>query len=69
MRNLCNIKDIPETDKMFDQFSKTSQQIALKSKMNRWIEDYNAKSKMWNRSLWKSNKLPYQLSSADFSCY
>lgn len=68
-KNLCNIKDVDEHDKMFDQFSKTAQQIALRSKMNRWMEDYNAKSKMWNRSVWKSKSLPYELSSAQFSCY
>ena len=32
-------------------------------------EDYNAKSKMWGRSLWKSKSLPYQLSVTDFSNY
>jgi len=67
--DLGTIKDADENDKMFAQFSKTSQQTALKKKMNRWIEEYNAKSKMWNRSMWKSNTLPYQLSAKDFSNY
>jgi hypothetical protein len=67
--DLCNIKDIPETDKMFEQFSKAQRITSTKATLNRWIEEYNGKSKMWNRSLWKSKSLPYQLSATDFNCY
>ena len=67
--DLCNIKDVPETDKMFDQFSKTQRMIGIKQNLNRWIEEYNGKSKMWNRSMWKSKSLPYQLAISDFNCY
>lgn len=67
--DLCNVKDVPSEDKMFEQFSKSQRITGIKQKINRWIEDYNAKSKMWNRALWKSSKLPYQLSSSDFNCY
>jgi uncharacterized membrane protein YfbV (UPF0208 family) len=66
--DLCNMKEIPETDKMFEQFSKGQRTLALKTQLNRWVEEYNAKSKMWNRSLWKSNELPYQLTVQQFSC-
>ncbi len=66
--DLCNIKELPETDKMFDQFSKAQRILAIKTNLNRWVEDYNAKSKMWGRSLWKSSSLPYQLSTDQFSC-
>jgi hypothetical protein len=66
--DLCNIKDVPENDEMFKQFSKQQRVLAIKTQLNRWIEDYNAKSKMWGRSLWKSKYLPYQLSNEQFSC-
>lgn len=66
--DLCNYKDLPENDVMFEQFSKAQRILAIKTQLNRWVEDYNAKSKMWGRSLWKSNELPYQLSTQDFNC-
>lgn len=66
--DLCNIKELPENDKMFDQFSKAQRILAIKTNLNRWVEDYNAKSKMWGRSLWKSSSLPYQLSTTQFPC-
>lgn len=67
--DLCNMKDLPDTDKMFEQFSKTQRMNTLRTNLNMWVEDYNAKSKMWNRSLWKSNSLPYQLTTNQFNCY
>jgi hypothetical protein len=66
--DLCNMKALPETDKMFEQFSKAQRILAIQTNLNRWVEDYNAKSKMWGRSLWKSNALPYQLSVNQFNC-
>ena len=66
--DLCNMKDIPETDKMFEQFSKAQRVLAIKTNLNRWVEDYNAKSNMFGRSLWKSSELPYQLTNEQFSC-
>ena len=66
--DLCNYKDLPEKDVMFEQFSKAQRILAIKTQLNRWVEDYNAKSKMWGRSLWKSNALPYQLTNEQFNC-
>ncbi len=66
--DICNMKDVPETDPMFSQFSKAQRILALRTSLNRWIEEYNAKSKMWGRSLWKSSTLPYQLSNQEFNC-
>jgi hypothetical protein len=60
---------LPEDDKMFEQFSKVQRVAALKSNLNRWVEEYNAKSKMWNRALWKSEELPYQLTVQQFNNY
>ena len=68
-QKLCNIKDIKEDDAMFKDFSKAAQVNGLRNNLTRWIEEYNGKSKMWNRSLWKSEALPYQLSTSNFSCY
>lgn len=67
--DLCRIKEISENDKMFEQFSKAQRINAIQTNLNRWVEEYNAKSKMWNRSLWKSSSLPYQLSTQQFNCY
>jgi hypothetical protein len=67
--DLGNMQSLPENDKMFDQFSKAQRVNAIKTNLNRWVEDYNAKSKMWNKALWKSKQLPYQLSVNDFSNY
>ena len=66
--DLCNYKDVPENDVMFEQFSKAQRILAIKTQLNRWVEDYNAKSKMWGRALWKSNALPYQLTTQEFNC-
>ena len=67
--DLCNMRELPDNDKMFEQFSKAQRINTLKTQLNRWVEDYNAKSKMWNRSMWKSEKLPYQLDLNQFNCY
>ena len=67
--DLCNMKSLPEEDKMFEQFSKAQRMNTLRTNLNRWVEDYNAKSKMWNREIWKSNSLPYQLNTNQFNCY
>ncbi len=67
--DLCNMKDLDESDKMFEQFSKVQRINTLRTQLNKWVEDYNAKSKMFNRSIWKSNDLPYQLVVNQFNCY
>jgi hypothetical protein len=71
-QDLCNMESIPDTDPMFDaqngQFSKAQRMLAIKTNLNRWIEEYNSKSKQWGRALWKSSELPYQLSNQQFSC-
>lgn len=68
-QKLCNLKSVEDADPMFKDISKAAQMNGLRNTLTRWIEEYNAKSKMWNRSLWKSESLPYQLSTADFNCY
>ncbi len=67
--DLCNMRIAPENDKMFEQFSKNQRILTLQTNLNRWVQEYDAKSKMWGRSLWKSNRLPYELSVDDFNCY
>ena len=67
--DLCSKREIPDTDRGFDQISKPQQVFAIKANLNRWVEEYNAKSKMWGRSLWKSSKLPFELSTNEFNCY
>lgn len=67
--DLCNMKDMPEGDVSFAQFSKAQRINTIKTNLNRWVEDYNAKSKMFNRRIWKSSALPYELSVEQFNCY
>ena len=63
------LQKTPSDDKQFEQFSKTQRINAVKSNLNRWVEEYNAKSKMVNKSIWKSSSLPYQLDVNQFSNY
>lgn len=67
--DLCNMRDMDASDKMFEQFSKPQRILAIQTNLNRWVQDYNAKSKMWGRALWKSKTLPYELSVENFNCY
>jgi hypothetical protein len=67
--DICNMRDMPDGDKSFEQFSKPQRINALKTSLNRWVEQYNANSKKWNYSLWKSKELPYQLDVNQFNCY
>jgi len=53
--DLGNMQAAPSDDPMFAQFSKTQRVLQIKTQLNRWVEEYNAKSKMWGRNLWKSN--------------
>lgn len=67
--DLGNMQAIPVNDKMFEQFSKAQRINTLKTNMNRWVVEYNTKSKTFGRVLWKSNSLPYELNVTDFSNY
>ncbi len=66
--DLCNMKSLPDEDKMFEQFSKAQRILAIQTNLNRWVEEYNSKSKMWGRSLWRSKNLPQQLNVNQFNC-
>jgi len=63
------IKSTPESDIQFNQFSKSQRINAIKSNLNRWIEEYNSKSKHIDKQWWKYSELPYQLTSDQFSNY
>jgi hypothetical protein len=63
------MRAVPEDDKMFEQFSKNQRITGLQANLNRWIEEYNAKSRMINHSLWKSSSLPQQLTTNQFPSY
>ena len=67
--DLGNMQSLDANDPMFSQFSKTQRINTIKTQLNRWVEEYNAKSKMWGRSKWKSEQLPYQLNINQFSNY
>jgi hypothetical protein len=63
------IQSTPDNDKQFDQFSKSQRINAIKMDLNRWVEEYNAKSKHIDKKWWKSDELPYQLDVNQFSNY
>jgi len=68
-QDLAIVQNTPDNDKQFEQFSKAQRINAIKTNLNRWVEDYNSKSKQIDKNLWKSAALPYQLSVNDFSNY
>jgi len=61
------IRSLPEDDRMFESFSRSAVIANKQQQLTRWVEEFNAKSKMWHRSMWKSKSLPYQLNVQDFS--
>jgi hypothetical protein len=63
------IQSTPDNDKQFNQFSKSQRINSIKQNLNRWVEEYNAKSKHIDKKFWKSDALPYQLSVNQFSNY
>lgn len=67
--DICNLWSIKEDDRMFTMFSKSQLINEKKTSLNRWVEEYNAKSKVWTRSMWKSSILPYQLDTSIYPCY
>lgn len=67
--DLGNLRLLPKDDIMFSQFSKQQRIYNLRARLVKHVEDYNSKSKMWGRSLWKSDKLPYQLNLNQFNNY
>jgi hypothetical protein len=65
---ICNLKEIPEKDKMFNDISKDAQLTGLRNNLARWVNEYNSKSKLINFSVWKSDRLPYTLAVENFDC-
>ena len=63
------MRTTPDTDPQFQNFSKASRVNALKMNLNRWVNEYNAKSKHIDKKFWKSEELPYKLKNTDFSNY
>ena len=63
------MQSTPETDKQFSDFSKSQRINTIKMTLNRWIEEYNAKSKHIDKKVWKSSELPYQLDVNQFTNY
>lgn len=66
LKTICGMSD---GDAMFSQFSKGAMITQKRQLMTRWVNEYNAKSKMYTRSLWKSPSLPYQLNEEHFPNY
>ena len=64
-RSLC--KKIDNLSKLTSEtsggFSKEERLLALQNRMEELIAEYNAKSKMITRKMWKSSSLPHSLDS------
>jgi len=67
--DLKAVKEMDASDPSFENFSKAQRINALRSNLNRWITDYNAKSYHIDKKLWKSSSLPQTLSTNDFLNY
>jgi hypothetical protein len=67
--DLGNLRTLPDSDKMFTQFSKAQLINTKQLQLNRWINEYNSKSSMWHRRMWKDGALPYTLTTNHFSNY
>lgn len=63
------IKETPDSDPQFDQFSKAQRINQIKMNLNRWINEYNSKSKHIDKKWWKSDELPYKLETNQFTNY
>lgn len=63
------IEATPDKDPQFAQFSKAQRINSIKSNLNRWVEEYNAKSEHIDKKYWKSSELPYKLDVNQFSNY
>lgn len=63
------IKETPDTDIQFNLFSKAQQLNTKRQQLNRWISEYNAKSKHIDKKWWKSKDLPQTLTINQFSNY
>ena len=49
-------------------FNKSERLLSYENKMNRWINEYNSKSRQIHKNLWKSSDLPHKLIRSDFTC-
>lgn len=67
--DLATIRETPDNDKQFEQFSKASMINAKKQKLSRLVNDYNALSKHIDKKWWKSSTLPYELTVNQFTNY
>ena len=63
------VKATPDNDKQFEQFSKSQRLNSLRMNLNRWVEEYNAKSQHIDKKFWKSSELPYRLEVTQFENY
>ena len=63
------LKDTPDNDPQFEQFSKAQRINTMKQNLNRWITEYNAKSKHIDKKWWKADNLPQTLSTSLFENY
>lgn len=60
--DICNkIEILEKSNAEADGFSKEERLLNLQNNLSRWVQEYNAKSRMLTRNKWKNPNLPYQL--------
>lgn len=61
-QSICTkISNLKELNSETSGFSKEERILAEQNNLSRWVEEYNAKSKMMTRNYWKSGSLPSTL--------
>lgn len=61
-QDLCQkIQVLGSSDVETKGFSKEERLLNLNNTLSRWVQEYNAKSRMLTKNNWKNPNLPYQL--------
>jgi hypothetical protein len=61
-KEVCfNLNVLEQTTEEVQGFSKAERILALQMRLSNLVKEYNAKSKMKTKNLWKADDLPYQI--------
>jgi len=64
--DICTkIEILEKSNAEADGFSKEERLLNLQNNLSRWVQEYNAKSRMITKNLWKNPNLPYQLKNSE----
>jgi len=61
-QDICTKIQVLESSKVEAKgFSREERLLNLQNNLSRWVQEYNAKSRMLTKNKWKNPNLPYQL--------